>query len=91
MDKGVYHTVYAILSSLKGQCHEIFDFSFFSGISFPQAPEYTIRAIFFLQIFLKICRDIRSSRCTYKYIFAFKLTVRLQQPDIVPVICHWCH
>ncbi len=30
---------------LKGQCHEIFDFWFFSWISFPQAPEYTIRAV----------------------------------------------
>jgi hypothetical protein len=31
--------------SLKGQSHEIFDFWFFSWISFPQAPEYTITAI----------------------------------------------
>ncbi len=30
---------------LKGQCHEIFDFWFFPWISFPQAPEYTIRAV----------------------------------------------
>ncbi len=30
---------------LKGQCHEIFDFWFFSRISFPQAPEYTIRVV----------------------------------------------
>ncbi len=30
---------------LKGQCHEIFDFRFFSWISFPQAFEYTIRAV----------------------------------------------
>ncbi len=30
---------------LKGQCLEIFDFWFFSWISFPQAPEYTIRAV----------------------------------------------
>jgi hypothetical protein len=30
---------------LKGQCHEIFDFWFFSQISFPQAPEYTIRSV----------------------------------------------
>jgi hypothetical protein len=28
-----------------GQCHQIFDFWFFSWISFPQAPEHTIRAI----------------------------------------------
>jgi hypothetical protein len=30
---------------LKGQCHEILDFWFFSWISFPQAPEYTIKAV----------------------------------------------
>ncbi len=32
-------------SSLKEQCHEIFDFWFFSWISFPQASEYTTTAI----------------------------------------------
>ncbi len=30
---------------LKGQCHEIFCFWFFPWISFPQAPDYTIRAV----------------------------------------------
>ncbi len=30
---------------LKGQCHEIFCFWFFSWISFPPAPEYTIRTV----------------------------------------------
>ncbi len=30
---------------LQGQCHEIFDYWFFSWISFPQASEYTITAI----------------------------------------------
>jgi hypothetical protein len=30
---------------LKGQCHEIFCFWFFSGISFPQASDYTNRAV----------------------------------------------
>ncbi len=30
---------------LKGQCHEIFRFWFFSSISFPPAPEYPIRTI----------------------------------------------
>ncbi len=34
-----------ICKRLKGQCHEIFDFWFFSWISFPQAPEYTIRDV----------------------------------------------
>ncbi len=28
---------------------------------------------------------------TYRYNFAFKFTLRSQQPDIVPIICHRCH
>ncbi len=32
--------------NLKGQCHEIFCFWFFSWISFPPAPEYPIRTVF---------------------------------------------
>jgi hypothetical protein len=35
---------------LKGQCHEIFNFRFSTWIRFPQAPDYTIRAV---QKFLK--------------------------------------
>jgi hypothetical protein len=31
---------------VKSQCHEIFDFRFFSCISFPQAPEYRAVSIF---------------------------------------------
>jgi hypothetical protein len=30
---------------LKRQCHEIFDFRFSTWIHFPQAPDYTIRAV----------------------------------------------
>jgi hypothetical protein len=30
---------------LKGQCHEIFNFRFSTWISFPQAPDYIIRAV----------------------------------------------
>jgi hypothetical protein len=30
---------------LKGQCHEIFCFWFFSWVSFPPAPEYPIRTV----------------------------------------------
>jgi hypothetical protein len=30
---------------LKGQCHEIFDFRFSTWIRFPQAPDYTFRAV----------------------------------------------
>jgi hypothetical protein len=43
------------LHSLKGQCHEIFDFWFFSWISFPQSPEYTLRVVSnFLRKFAEI-------------------------------------
>ncbi len=28
---------------------------------------------------------------SYRYIFAFKFTLRSQQPDIVPIICHRCY
>jgi hypothetical protein len=34
-----------MLKNLKGQCHEIFCFCFFSRISFPQTPEYSIMAV----------------------------------------------
>ncbi len=37
--------VYCFRKQLKGQCREIFNCWFFSWISFPQAPEYTIRAV----------------------------------------------
>ncbi len=37
--------VFYLLDTLKGQCHEIFDFWFFSWISFSQAPEYTTRVV----------------------------------------------
>ncbi len=33
------------MQDLKGQCHEIFCFWFFSWISFPQASDYTIRVV----------------------------------------------
>jgi hypothetical protein len=36
---------YSKMSSLKGQCHEIFCFWFFSWVSFPSAPEYPIRTV----------------------------------------------
>jgi hypothetical protein len=40
---------------LKGQCHEIFDFRFSTWIRFPQAPDYTIRAVSnFLRKFAEI-------------------------------------
>ncbi len=41
--------------AVKGQCHEIFYFWFFSWISFPQTAEYTIRAV---SNFLENSREI---------------------------------
>ncbi len=49
---------------LKGQCHEIFCFWFFSWISFPQASDYTKRAIsnFFEYSQLKVCHRCQRHR-----------------------------
>ncbi len=111
----------ARVKALKGQCHEIFNFWFFSWISFPQAPEYTIKFVsnFFENSWiyeqLKVHHRCRCHRwlmeeifnhksfkyfiwtplgstveLTYRYIFAFKFTLRSHQPDIVPIICRRC-
>ncbi len=50
-----------IVTALKGQCHEIFCFWFFSWISFPQPESILLRQF---GIFSKIRGDIRKSRCT---------------------------
>ncbi len=40
-----FERISEFLHTLKGQCHEIFCFLFFSWISFPPAPEYHIRTV----------------------------------------------
>ncbi len=63
---------------LKGQCHDIFRFWFFSSISFPQASEYTITAIsnFFENSRrysrLKVHHRCQRHRCQMKKIFKEK-------------------
>ncbi len=57
----LYNVFKKFFNRLKGQCHEIFCFRFFSWIIFPQAPEITLGSFW---IFLKIRREIRKSRCT---------------------------
>jgi hypothetical protein len=52
-----------LLHDLKGQCHEIFCFRFFSWITFPQAPD-TVITLGSFRIFSKIRGDIRKLRCT---------------------------
>ncbi len=63
---------------LKGQCHEIFDFCFFSWISFPQAPEYTIMVVsnFFENLRrysqLKVCHRCQQHLWQMQKIFNYK-------------------
>jgi hypothetical protein len=45
-NSGICMYVFSYGMFLKGQCHEIFDFRFSTWISFPKAPDYTIRAVF---------------------------------------------
>ncbi len=58
---------------LKGQCHEIFDFRFSTWISFPQAPEYTTKAVsnFFknLRRYSQFKREKSSKRQNFQYFF----------------------
>ncbi len=63
---------------LKGQCHEIFCFWFFSWISFPPAPEYSIKTVsnFFENSRrysqLKVCHRCRWHRWQMEKIFSQK-------------------
>ncbi len=71
-------TLNSYTSPLKGQCHEIFDFWFFSWISFPQVPEYTIRVVsnFFENSRrysqLKVCHRCQGHRWQMQKIFNHK-------------------
>ncbi len=86
---------------LKGQCHEIFDFWFFSWIW-----------VYHYGHFSKIRRDIHGSRCTtgvndtggkwkksssrkiliilFGHLWVVEFTVKCLQPEIVLIICHRC-
>jgi hypothetical protein len=71
-------TLYGHGNSLKGQCHEIFCFWFFSCISFPQASDFTIRAVsnFFKNSRrysqLKVCHRCQRHRWQMEKIFNLK-------------------
>jgi hypothetical protein len=54
---------------LKGQCHEIVDFRFFSWISFPQAPEYPVRAV---SNFFENSRRYHSQKIRRRWTFLLK-------------------
>ncbi len=56
---------------LKGQCHEIFCFWFFSWISFPPAPEYFSKTVsnFFKNSHLNVCHWCQRHRWQMEKIF----------------------
>ncbi len=43
-----------------------------------------------IKVLIILFRHLWEVKLTYWYIFAFKFTLRSQQPDIVPIICHRC-
>ncbi len=44
--------------------------------------------IFNHEVLIILLGDVFEVELTYRYIFAFKFTLRSHQPDIVPIICH---
>ena len=86
--------------SLKGQCHEIFCFWFFSWISFPQASDHTIRAVsnFFKNSRrysqLMVCHQCqRHNGNWWQYLPPVSLIPEANLPPVslIPVaICHRC-
>ena len=44
-----------------------------------------------IKVLIILFGHLREVEFTYRYIFALKVTLRSQQPDIVPIICHRCH
>jgi hypothetical protein len=43
-----------------------------------------------IKVLIFLFGHLREEELTYRYIFAFKFTLRSQQPDIVHIICHRC-
>ncbi len=41
-----------------------------------------------MKVLIILFRHLWEVELSYRYIFAFKFTLRSQQPDIVPIICH---
>jgi hypothetical protein len=52
--------------------------------------QWQMEKIFNNKILIILFGHLWEVQLTYRYIFAFKFTLRSQQPDIVPIICHWC-
>ncbi len=77
------------IRSLKGQCHEIFCFWFFSWISVPQAPEYTIRAVsnFFenSRRYSQIKDDHRYQRHRWQILSPVSLVLLIPVANLPPV------
>ncbi len=92
---------------VKGQCNEIFDFRFSTWISFPQAPDYNIRAVLiFFERSLRYSQLKVLHRCgvvvtggKWKNLqsevelayMSINLFFQVPQSDIGPIVCHRCH
>ncbi len=102
LPKGIFPNVanrYILNPFLKGQCHEIFDFWFFSLISLPQAPECTIRTVsnFFENsrryLQLNVCHRCRWHRWQMQKIFnqkSFNYLVWTPLGSRVNLQIHFC-
>ncbi len=44
-----------------------------------------------IKVLISVFGHLWEVELTYRYILAFKLSLRSQQPDIFPIICHRCH
>ncbi len=44
-----------------------------------------------IKVLIILCGHLWKVELTYRYIYAFKVTVSSKQPDTVPIICNRCH
>ncbi len=73
---------------LKGQCHKILDFRFFSWISFPQAPEYTIRAVSYM--YINVCLQVHLAWFCSHYLPPALLTPAANLPPVsLMLVANW--
>ncbi len=77
--------IICFINILKGQCHEIFCFWFFSWISLPQALEYTIRAV---SNFFENSRRYSQLKVDHRYQRHRRQNCRRYQRHRWQ-ICHW--
>ncbi len=76
--------------TIKGQCHEIFCFWFFSWISFPPAPEYSIKTV--LNFYENSRIYLQLKVCLFQVSAAWFCSHYLPEVSLIQVaICHRRH